>query len=252
MKPFFSVITINLNNSNGLSRTLHSISKQIFENFEVILIDGGSTDGSLKVWQKYKNLNLKAYSENDEGIYDALNKAINKASGTYIQFLHSGDIFANEQVLLRLYQELNKNKAYAIYGNNYHVTYEDTEPKIKRAWLPGKHYKIKYFYGWMVPHLSCSVNKQLYETFGLFDLHYKIAADYEWQLRVFFRKKITPKYINMDVTFQENGGISNKNLMSIIEANVEVLKAWSKNLGYIPFWIFFLKPLSKILQFRKN
>ena len=250
MKPFFSVITINLNNSIGLSRTLQSISKQRFDNYEVIIMDGGSTDTSSQVWQQFKKLNQKVQSRKDNGIYDALNKAINRASGTYIQFLHSGDVFANEDVLFKLHHKLRKKNLEAIYGNNYHVTYEGIQPKIRRAWLPGKHRRFKYFYGWMVPHLSCSVKKELFETFGFFNLEFKIAADYEWQLRVFFKNKVTPIYINTDVTYQENGGISNGSLISVMKSNLEVLRAWLNNTGYVPFWIFFLKPFSRIFQYK--
>ena len=250
MQPYFSIITINYNNEVGLARTLDSICNQSFKNFEIIIVDGGSTDGSRKVWKKFAFRRKTVISEDDAGIYDALNKGISNSIGKFVHFLHSGDTFANKFTLQALFEELSRENFNAVYGNNIFVSYKHDIPTVKREWYPGKHSRHKYFYGWMVPHLACTVKRDLFKKFGLFDLNYKIASDYDWQLRVYFKNGVYPSYLNHDIVHQEIGGLSNGNLLNIMKSNIEVLKAWHKNMSYVPIWLIIIKPGLKLFQLK--
>lgn len=250
-----SVITINYNNDSGLERTLNSIMCQKDIDFEYIVIDGNSNDKSLKLLKNYSKKNFKYVSSPDQGIYDAFNKGVNLAKGDFIIFINSGDIFANSYVTKLLNDALIQNKDFSgIYGNKKYASfikkakYSKRDIKIKRVWNPGNHNKLKYFWGWMIPHQALIVKSSLFSKYGNFDTSFRISGDYDWLLRVFFVGDEKVKYINEDIVIMESGGISNSNWLNVTESNKEVLRSWHKNYWFVPLWIFITKPLSKIFQ----
>ena len=249
MTTFFSIVTINYNNLSGLQKTLNSVLSQSYDNFELIIIDGASSDGSSEFCHKLSDERVKVISEIDEGIYDALNKGIRNSAGEVIQLLHSGDCFAHTDVLNEIASTFASNDCNAIYGNKRYVSDMHGDIRLDRYWRPGSFNKYKYLQGWMIPHLALSVRKSLYDKFGLYRTDLMIAADYEWMLRVFYFGKEQATYLDVDIVNMETGGISNRSVKTILRSNLEVLKSWHINRKFaIPFWIFMLKPLSKISQ----
>jgi glycosyltransferase involved in cell wall biosynthesis len=247
-KPLFSIITINYNDSIGLQKTCESIYFQEFNNFEHIIIDGGSTDDSNRIIGNFSKLGSNIISEPDDGIYDAMNKGINLAQGSFIGFLNSGDVYVDEHVLNDISSFLYRIKEpeiLAIFGNKL---YQNIQGDIVRTWRPGEFSKFKYFFGWMTPHQSTFISAKCYRYFGLFNLKFKIAADYELMLRFFLRHGIVPLYIDRDIVLMQTGGVSNNGIKNISRSNFEVLRSWYTNDLFPPFWIFLLKPLSKIFQ----
>ncbi|MBF9020236.1 glycosyltransferase [Rhodobacterales bacterium HKCCA1058] len=251
MKKYLSIITICKNDKVGLHASCSSIYAQNLSGVEHIIIDGGSTDGTEDVLIKFSELGSHYVSGCDNGIYDAMNKGIKMASGKFICFLNSGDVFSGPDVVKELVSRLqgfNANNPTAIYGN---VSFHDSNGLRLRYWCPGHFYRYKYYLGWMTPHPSTIIPKAYFENFGMFDQKYKISGDYDLMFRFFFKFQAPAEYVDIDVVDMQVGGVSNKSFFNICVANVEVLICWYKY-GYIPpLWIFFLKPISKAFQFRQ-
>jgi glycosyltransferase involved in cell wall biosynthesis len=189
-----SIISVNLNNANGLVRTIQSVAKQTFRDYEHIIIDGGSTDGSKEIIEQNTSLFSYSTSEKDKGIYNGMNKGIAKAKGDYCLFLNSGDWFVNEQALENFESYLD-NETDIIYGNVIKinpVTKAETECKYPR------HLTFNYFYSATLPHQACFVKTSLFAEIGLYDERYPIAAD--WAFFTLAICKFEKSYQHIDMT----------------------------------------------------
>ena len=198
-----SVITINFNNKAGLVNTIQSVISQTFSDFEFIIIDGKSMDGSMDVINKYSDKISNWVSEKDEGIYDALNKGLSKATGEYCFFLNSGDYFSSSDVLQKIFSA-NTNVD-IIYGDvkleiNSQLVGEKKHPDIL-----SKHYLLTE----VVAHQAQFIKRKLFEDFGNYDLNYKIAADYEFFIRMIFKHSVSTKHLPLFISSFDISGLSN-------------------------------------------
>lgn len=242
-----SIITATYNNEATIKETLESVAKQDYQNIEHIIIDGVSTDNTLKIIENYKHIS-KVISEKDFGIYHALNKGIKHSTGELIGFLHADDYFEDISILSEIAKTVKKHQADAIYGDLDYISTNDTE-KIIRHWK-SKEFKLKLLKkGWMPPHPTFYAKKQLYNKFGIFNTNYKISADYELMLR-FLSKNISVKYIPKVIVKMRVGGVSNNSFSNIITKSKEDYKAIKANkIGGI--FTLLNKNFSKISQFWK-
>ena len=194
--------------------------------------------------------NVNWLSESDNGIYYAMNKGLSMASGDYVAFLNSGDVFANSTSLDSITNEINsKPELDFIYGD---LCFVDKNSNITRKWQSGIFGNAKLYFGWMPPHPMTTIRKEIIEKNLGFDIRYEVAADYDFMLRVLLGKKLKIKYVNSVLVHMEMGGVSNSSILRLIYANFEVMKCWFRlRGGRTPFWIFFTKPLSKLIQIRK-
>lgn len=222
-----SIVTINYNNADGLRKTLASVASQTYRDIEHIIIDGGSTDDSVDAIKEYVAANpdknqffkhtIKWVSEKDNGIYNAMNKGIQKATGSYIQILNSGDILAAPDVTERMMN--------AIYTVN-HTPYTENIPDIlygnmiKKDYATGKiigkskevEYSLRQYYSSTMNHDCCYFRRDLFDTYGLYDESLKIVSDWKWFLRAIGLGNVKPIYIDIDVTIFDCSGISETNL----------------------------------------
>ena len=213
-----SIVTINYNNAEGLRRTLASVAAQTYDSIEHIIIDGGSTDGSVEIIKEYvrqleignRKLEIVWVSEKDNGIYHAMNKGIRKATGDYIQILNSGDLLAAPDVTERIVAELEKAEyPEFIYGN-----------MIKKDYVTGRilgkskevEYSLKQYYSSTINHDCCYIHRSVYEKYGLYDENLKIVSDWKWFLQAIGLGNVKPVYVNIDVTIFDASGISESNL----------------------------------------
>ncbi len=242
-----SIITSVYNSINTIESCIQSILSQDYNNIEYIIIDGVSNDGTLDIINKYKNRISLIVSEPDKGIYDALNKGYQLASGEYIGLLHSDDYFSDSNVITRLVANLKSNHTDAIYADLDYVT-NTNPPKVFRKWKTGT-YKVNSFqYGWMLPHPTFYVKKEIYEKYGYFNTNLKSAADYELMLRLIHKHKISLSYLPETIVKMRVGGQSNRSLLNRLKANLEDRKAWEINQLKPNFFTLFLKPLRKLPQ----
>ena len=243
-----SIITVSFNSVNTIKDTIESIMSQDYSNIEYIVIDGGSSDGTVDIVKKYSDYVTHYLSEKDKGIYDAMNKGINLASGEIIGILNSDDFYPNSFVLSNVVKTFKKYDCDAVYGDLVYVKANDIS-KIKRYWKAGKYDTKKIKNGWMLPHPTFFVRKEIYVKHGLYDTDLKSAADYKMILNLLYKQNIIVYYIPMILVNMRLGGTSNRSLLNRIRANKEDGLAWTKNQLNKPSLIRFKKPLQKLKQF---
>lgn len=228
--------------------TINSVLRQDYNDTEYIIIDGVSTDGTLDILEKYRSQISKCISEPDKGIYDAMNKGLNCATGDIVGFLNSGDFYTNEKVIGRIVEAMKVNNVDCCYGDLEYVS-KNNPGKTVRRWKSQPYKDGLFEKGWHPPHPTFFAKKCVFDRYGCFDLNYDIAADYELMLR-FLRKHYRKSCHIPDVLIKMRiGGKSNKNLWQIIRANVQCYQAWGKNgLTISPFRML-RKPASKLIQY---
>lgn len=198
-KPLISIVTVVYNGESTLEQTIQSVLNQNYDNVEYIIVDGGSKDRTLDIIKKYEDKIDYWQSEPDKGIYDAMNKGINLASGDFINFMNSGDYFANEFVI----EKISKFSQDIIYGN---VLIKQNEKIIE---LKHKD-KLRFFYfarEATICHQSIFAKKSTFEN-NLFDQNYKIVADRVWLKHCIDDKKCTYYHVDIPVCFYDNNGLS--------------------------------------------
>ncbi|MCA6435134.1 MAG: glycosyltransferase family 2 protein [Bacteroidota bacterium] len=243
-----SIITITYNAEGTLEDTIQSVLNQSYNNIEYIIIDGKSTDGTMDIISKYSEKISKIVSEKDNGLYDAINKGINLATGDVIALLHADDFYIHQDVIKEYVKTFNTDNADAVYANLYYVDSHSTD-KIIRKWNSGKYKNGLFKWGWMPPHPTFIAKKSIYNRFGVYRLDYKTAADYECLLRLIHVNRIKLAYLDKYVIKMRVGGKSNESVKNRLNANIEDRKAWEDNYVKPYFFTLILKPLRKISQF---
>jgi glycosyltransferase len=241
-----SVITATYNSARTLEDTINSLNNQDYPDIEYIIVDGVSTDSTLKIVEQYGRRVTTVISEKDNGIYDALNKGIALATGDVVGFLHSDDLYADDRVLSRIATEFSKDLIDAVYGDLNYVSKFDTT-KIIRRWVSGNYKINKFRNGWMPAHPTFYMKREHYLTFGGFDLKYSISSDYESMVRYLWKNNLCAAYIPKVFIHMRVGGESNRSLANIWKKTKEDVKVMIKS-GIPPLRGILFKNLSKISQ----
>jgi len=227
--------------------TFESVRAQNFENLEYIVVDGSSTDSTVSLIRESLDIVTTWVSELDNGIYDALNKGINLASGDVVGFVHADDLLASPDVISKVAESFELHGADAIYGDLLYVSKENIDNVI-RYWRSCPFDMAKLRRGWMPPHPSLYLRREVYEKYGLFDTKYRIAADYDFILRIFKDGSLRMAYIPEVIVKMRIGGTSNRSLKNIILKLTEDYRALRSNhVGGIG--ALAMKNLSKVRQF---
>jgi len=241
-----SIITATFNCEDTIKDCIESVLSQEFNDIEHIIIDGVSKDKTLEIVNSYSSQISKIISEPDSGIYDALNKGILNSTGDIIGFLHADDIFYDSKIISNIAKAFENKETDSVYGDLIYVSKDNTD-KIIRYWKSGEFSFSKIKKGWMPPHPTFFVKREIYEKHGIFDTQFRISADYDIVLRFLGKFKISTTYIPIVFTKMRVGGESNKNLKNILLKMKEDLKALKKNKLGGPVTILF-KNISKIPQ----
>lgn len=245
-----SVITAVYNARDTIQECIDSVAGQSYPHVEHIVMDGGSTDGTVEILRANTNEAriTRWISQPDAGLYDALNKGIRMASGVVIGALHADDVYADRQVLERVARALAAGHAQTCYGDLLYVAAHDTERVIRR-WIAGAYRPGLFLRGWMPPHPTLFVRRDVYMRYGLYRTDFRIAADYELMLRYFHRCGVSTCYIPRVLVRMRTGGLSNRSLENLVRKSFEDLKAWQVN-GLPPrVMTILLKNLRKLPQF---
>jgi len=243
-----SIITVVYNRVNLIECALNSFQSQNYPNKECVVIDGGSSDGTLEVLIANRNKIDTLLSEHDKGIYDAMNKGISMATGDIIGILNSDDFYASPDVLSKVASAFDDRSIDAIYGDLCYVNPINTN-HISRYWKSNTHQVGMFSHGWCPPHPTFFVRRNVYEKFGDFNLNYSIAADVELMMRFLEKERVKSKYIPEIFVKMRLGGVTNKNIFNIFKQNYEVLLALKQhNLNSNPFYFFICKIFSRCIQ----
>lgn len=214
-----SIITINKNNAQGLLNTIESVILQTYSNFEFIVIDGNSNDKSVEYLKKYSNKIDYWISENDRGIYHAMNKGAFIAKGEYLLFLNSGDKFCNNSVLKDISSYLDKFDIISGYSSG---------SKDNREFFiyPPEKFKIKYFFNKNIPHQAEFIKTSSFFIIGKYNEELKILSDYEFNLKA-IKSKFNYLYLNIKISELDLNGISNndQNYEILLQEKVKILKS---------------------------
>lgn len=242
-----SIITAVYNRADCVEQAVNSVQQQTYPNVEHVVIDGASTDGTLEVLQNCLSAKAMLVSEPDNGIYDALNKGLSRASGEVVGIMHSDDFFADADVLQHVAAAFADSMIDAVYGDLDYVAKTDTS-RVIRHWRSGAFHPGRLAWGWMPPHPTLFLRRRVIEQWGGFDTQVRIAADYDAILRYFGQGKIRAAYIPRVLVKMRVGGESNRSLAKIWLKSREDYLALRRNrvggLGALAW-----KNLSKLGQF---
>lgn len=241
-----SIITAVFNNLNTVAAALDSVLSQSHSDSELVVIDGGSTDGTLDRISSYADRLAVFVSERDGGIYEALNKGIRLSTGDVVGFLHSDDLLADDTVLQRVAAAFADPSVDAVYGDLVYVSRGDPS-HIVRRWKAGAFNVKQLPWGWMPPHPTFYVRRELYERLGQFDTSYRIAADYDCMLR-FLMSGVNVAYIPELLVKMRVGGASNRSLSSLVAKSREDYRVISRH-GMWPLGTLLAKNIRKVPQF---
>ena len=243
-----SIITAVYNNRKNVEDCLRSVLGQTYPHIEYLVIDGGSTDGTLRVMETYRSKIDRWVSERDGGIYYALNKGLNLATGEVVGILHSDDIYAHDRVVEKVVEAFDKSGADSVYGDLKYVD-KDNPNRVIRSWKSSPFIRGKFRYGWMPPHPTFFVKRRIFENYGGFNENLQIAADYELMLRFLEKHRVSTHYIPEVLIHMRMGGISNRGLWNLWTKTREDFLAWKLNGLSSPIYTIPLKNLVKIPQF---
>jgi glycosyltransferase involved in cell wall biosynthesis len=242
-----SIITAAFNSSDTIKDTLQSIDAQSYNNIEHIIIDGLSTDNTIKIVERFKH-NKIILSEKDNGIYDAMNKGIKKATGDIIGILNSDDLYVDNLVIKKIVNVFQEKKVDCVHAELYYVKKDNTN-QIVRHWKSTDFIYGDFKKGWHPAHPTFFVRREIYEKYGLFNLNFQLAADFELMLRFLERYQITTAYLSEPIVRMRLGGATSKNIRNIIKQNFECYKAFKVNGIKVPSLYFLSRLLPKFKQF---
>ena len=241
-----SIITITYNSAKTISRALESVQSQTYPNIEHVIVDGASTDGTRELIETYaaQHKNVRWMSEPDEGIYNAINKGIRMATGDVIGFLHSDDVLNNADSIGQIAAAFEQSHAEVIYGDLQYCHGD----KVVRRWKSNDFHPSALKFGWMPPHPTVYVRKEVYAKVGPYDEWFRISADYDMILRI-FTSGFKTHYIPEVLVKMNTGGASNRNSKARLSKTQEDYIVLKKNHVGAGLLTVACKQLRKVRQF---
>ena len=243
-----SIITVTFNSADHLQDCINSVKQQSYPNIEYIIIDGKSTDSTLSIIRKNEAVIDYSISETDKGMYDAINKGLQVATGDIIGILNSDDVFDNNEVIDHIVKAFNKEGVDSVYGDLEFVDRNDLN-RVMRVWKGLPYKRSRFQHGWMPAHPTFYIKRSLIEQYGGYENHYFSAADYEFMSRYLYLHKVSSYYIPELLVRMRMGGQSNVNFKQRLRANRRDYLAMKKNKIPFAFLVSILKPLIKVHQF---
>lgn len=241
-----SIITITFNSAKTLQRTFASVQSQTYKDIEHVIVDGASSDGTVDMIKAYaaEHTNVRWVSERDDGIYNALNKGIKMATGDIIGFLHSDDVLFSPDSIEHLAAAFESQEADIVYGDLLYCRGN----RIIRRWKSNVFNPRSLKYGWMPPHPTVYVRREVYQQVGEYDEWFRISADYDMILRI-FKSGFKAHYLPEVLVSMEMGGASNKNTKARLSKTQEDYLVLKKNHVGAGMLTVACKQLRKITQF---
>jgi glycosyltransferase len=223
-----SIITVCFNSGKTLLETINSVKYQSYENIEYIIIDGLSSDDTISIVKDNKEVVDYYVSEKDNGLYDAMNKGIQLATGDIISILNSDDIYASNEVIANIVEVYLKDKSLDIVFGNI-IFYDSNLIRQTRSWKTSKFIKKSFMKGWHPPHPGLFVTKRGYNICGGYNINYRMCADFEFMLRAFEKKSLSNKFIDLTIVKMRTGGKTTSSLKNIFDGNNQIIQAFKEN-----------------------
>lgn len=246
--PIVSIVTVSFNSFKTISLTIDSVLNQTYHNIEYIVIDSGSTDGTVDLIKSYGGRIDRFISEPDKGIYDAINKGIRLSTGEIIGILNSDDFFYDNNIIQKVVDAFSEKQVDAVYGDLLFVDRIVTT-KVTRKYSSERFNPGKFRFGFMPAHPTFYAKRELFDRFGYYKTDYKIAADFELLLRFILINKITCKYLKMNFVNMRRGGTSTKSLRSNLILNKEIARACKENGIHTNYCKIYSKYLLKVFEY---
>ena len=245
-----SIITVSYNRVQTIEKTIQSLISQEYENIEYIVIDGNSNDGTQEIIEKYQDHISYYLCEQDQGMYDAINKGIRAATGEIIGLLHSDDQFYDNQVLTKVINTFISSKHIeGVYGNGIYIS-NDNKEKLIRNRIGGEYSFDKLKKGWLPLHTTLFIKKDLINMYGDYNTSFKIASDTEFILRFLYKHKITVKYLDTYIVKMKMGGLSTdkSRAIQVLKEDLKIYSLFFNN----SFKVVFRKKLNALVQYFKK
>lgn len=240
-----SIITVCYNSENTIEDTIKSVLNQDYDNYEYLIIDGKSTDNTLKIVRKYEKKfkgKLRIISEKDKGIYDAMNKGIKLATGDIIGLINSDDVLAAPNAFSLIINKFKNSNCDGVYSNL--IIKDENLNSIVRVFNAGHgNYKL----GWYPPHPTLYLKKDVYLKYGNYSLDYKIVSDYDFMVRI-MKNNINLEYIDKYLVYMRSGGVSTDGLKGYYKSFCESLKALKNNGIVFPFFVNIIRIVKVLYQ----
>lgn len=244
-----SIITTCFNCETTIEKTINSVLSQDYNDIEYIMIDGGSNDKTLEIINKYRTKITTIVSENDDGIYDGINKGIKLSNGNIISLIHGNDVFKDDKIISKVADFFKKNPAMEIMLSDLAFKKNMNSNHITR------YYSAKNFKSWMLrigyspPHLSAFFRQSVINKVGYYNTRFKIAGDFDYFVRCFLKFKLQFKYFEECLIFMSTGGKSGKNFNSYLISSKEINNSLKSNNFYSNIFLSFLRFPIKVFQF---
>lgn len=242
-----SVVTAVFNREATIADAVESVRRQSYADVEHIVQDGGSRDGTLSVLQTLASPQMRVVTARDGGIYEGINLGILRATGDVIGLMHSDDLFASHDVLSRVADALSDPRIDGTYGDLVYVAADDPQ-RVIRYWKSGEYHPNKLRRGWMPPHPTLYLRREVFERLGLYDTDLRIAADYEAMVRFLVRGQVNLAYIPEVMVKMRVGGESNRSIGRILKKSREDYRV-IRRYGLGGAGTLLLKNIGKISQF---
>ena len=244
----FSLITVCFNSASTITDTIESVRLQTYENYEYIIIDGGSIDGTSNIVDRYNDSIDYFVSEPDRGLYDAINKGIAVATGDVIGILNSDDFYSSPFILEQIASAFNADDSLqSVIGDINFIT----SGAFFSRYYSSKFWRPSFFkLGIMPPHPSFYCRREVFSKFGNYRTDFLIAADFELLLRFLYSRKVTYKYLPLDMVSMRPGGISNRGISSFLTISREMVSAARLNSLATNYFFVSLRILYKLSELR--
>ena len=246
-----SLITVSFNSVSTISDTFDSVLAQTYSDLEYIVVDGSSSDGTVEIIKEYEtkfNGKLRWVSQPDKGLYDAINKGIQMATGDIVGIIHSDDFYAHDTVLKQIVETFKQNTNTQVVFGDVRFVRPDNLKKTIRYYSSAKFTPKRFRFGFMPAHPTFFTYKSNFEKLGYYETNYKIAADFELLLRFLKIHKLPYRYLPLDMITMRTGGLSTNSYKSNLLLNKEIVKACKKNGVYTNCVLVYLKYFVKIFE----
>lgn len=243
-QPLISIITVVFNGELHLDQAIKSVIYPFHELVEYIVVDGASTDKTLKIINRYLDEIDIFISESDDGIYDAMNKGAALASGKFIGFLNADDYF-HDSAVLNIIKALSGSDCDVLYSD---LDYINSNGTIARRWISGSYYEKKLAKLWIPPHPGFFLRRDLFFKIGGFNQEYRLAADYDLILRALLWASRVD-YLNIVTVKMRIGGATNRSWKNIVRQNIEISKIYKAVFGKFPLAAFLYKFYLRVIQY---